>query len=60
MLKMLLATGVIFGVLLSWLAVQHLARAFAKRHPEWGPYQEKAGCGSACRCSNGGTCKRAN
>lgn len=58
MLKMLLASGVIFGVLLAWIGVQQLAREFARRHPEWGPYREKGGCGGNCSCSGGGSCKR--
>ena len=60
MLKMLLAGGVIFGVLLAWIAVQGLAREFARRHPEWGPYRERGGCsaGGECSCSSGGSCKR--
>jgi len=58
MLKMLVAGAVIFGVLLAWIAVQGLAREFARRHPEWGPYKEKAGCGGECSCSSGGSCKR--
>lgn len=32
-----------------WLAVQTVARRFAARHPETGPYQEAgAGCGGGC------------
>jgi hypothetical protein len=60
MLKVLLAGGVIFGVLLVWIAVQHLARAFARRHPEWGPYRESGGCGAggACSCGDGGRCRK--
>jgi hypothetical protein len=58
MLKVLIAGGVIFAVLIGWIAVQSLAREFARRHPEWGPYREKAGCGGDCSCSGGGSCKR--
>lgn len=58
MLKMLMAVGVIFGVLLGWVVVQNLAREFARRHPEWGPYRDKAGCGGGCSCGAGGSCKR--
>ena len=60
MLKILIAGGVIFAVLLGWIAVQYLARGFARRHPEWGPYRERGGCGAggACSCSNGGSCRK--
>jgi len=58
MLNALLAGGIIFALLLGWIAVQNLARRFARTHPEWGPYQEKAGCGGHCSCSKGGSCQR--
>ena len=60
MLKTLTAGGIIFAVLLGWIAVQHLAREFARRHPEWGPYRERGSCGAGgeCSCSSGGTCKK--
>jgi len=46
----ILATGVILIVLLGWVAVQHMARLFAVKHPEFGPYPEDGGgCGS-CGC----------
>jgi hypothetical protein len=47
----LLATAVILIVMLGWVAVQHMARLFAVKHPEFGPYSEGGdGCGS-CGCS---------
>jgi len=56
MLKMLIASAVIFTVLLGWILVQKLAREFAQRHPEWGPYTEKGGCGSgSCGCGKAGS-----
>ena len=37
---------IVFGMLAGWVAVQHFARRFAARHPEFGPArQEGAGCG---------------
>jgi len=59
-LKTLAAGGIIFAVLLGWIAVQSLAREFARRHPEWGPYQERGSCGDGgkCSCSGGGNCKK--
>ncbi len=58
MLKMLAASGVIFAVLFGWVAVQRLAREFARRNPQWGPYKERGGCGGNCSCGNGGSCKK--
>ena len=58
MLKMLLASAVIMGVLMGWVVVQQLAREFARRHPEFGPYVEKRGCGGNCSCGSSGTCKK--
>ena len=57
MLKFLLASLVIMIVLTGWIIVQQLAREFARRHPEWGPYREKVGCGGQCSCGSGGSCK---
>jgi len=57
MLKALAAGLIILAMLLGWLAVQNMARAFAKRHPEFGPYVEKRGCGGNCSCGNKGGCK---
>jgi hypothetical protein len=37
---------IVFGMLAGWVAVQHFARRFAARHPEFGrARQEGAGCG---------------
>jgi hypothetical protein len=48
----LLATGIIFIVMLGWIAVQHMARLFAVKHPEFGSYPEgEGGCGT-CGCSH--------
>ena len=49
----LLAVIVIFAVLSGWVGVQNLSRRFAVRHPELGPYREKAGGCGACsgKCS---------
>lgn len=44
---------ILFGI---WMLVQQWARAFAKAHPELGPYREEGGggCGSGS-CHNCGT-----
>lgn len=56
----MVAIAVILLVLLGWIAVQHAARRFAARHPEFGPAREEgSGCGSGCGCS-GGSCARRN
>ncbi len=54
MLDYLLAMGLILLVLAGWILVQHGARRFAARHPEFGPAKEEgSGCGSCCSCSSG-------
>jgi len=57
----IIAVLVILAVLAAWVIVQHLARAYASRHPEFGPAREEgSGCGLACRCnrSERKTCER--
>jgi hypothetical protein len=56
----LVATGIILIVMLGWVAVQHMARLFAVKHPEFGPYPEGGGgCGTCggrskhCRMNTG-------
>ena len=52
------AVLVIFAVFAGWLGVQHLARVFARRHPEFGPVRDDAGgCGSCCGCSRANECR---
>ena len=54
-----LAMLVISVALAGWLGVQHLARRFAERHPEFGPAREEgSGCGSSCLCHGDGACLR--
>jgi hypothetical protein len=44
--------GIILAVTLGWVLVQHAARVYAARHPEFGPAKEEgAGCGKTCGCS---------
>ena len=50
----LVAMTVIPMMLLGWILVQHWARRFAARHPEFGPAREEGGgCGGGCSCSGG-------
>jgi hypothetical protein len=52
--RTLLAAGIIFAVIVGWIAVQSLARRWAARHPELGPAREEGtGCGG---CQSGGHC----
>ncbi len=54
MAELLLAPIVILLVMAGWVWVDQVYRAFARRHPELGPFRdEEGGCGS-CRCRNGG------
>ena len=45
-----IATLLILGIALAWIGVQYLYRRFAWRHPEFGPVQERVGCGMSCTC----------
>ena len=58
MLDYLIAMTVFPMLLIGWVIVQHVARMYAKAHPEFGPPREEGtGCGSHCRC-DGGSCER--
>lgn len=46
----LLAVGIVLIVTLGWVGVQQIARRFAERHPEFGPYTEKTGGCGGCGC----------
>ena len=53
----LITIFIILLVLGGWIAVQHLARRFAEKHPEFGPPREEdASCGFFCLCNNRDTC----
>ena len=41
-----ITVALIFVLLTAWILVKQLARQFARRHPEFGPYREKGACGS--------------
>ncbi len=59
MLDFLIAPLLVFVILAGWIGVQHAARMFARRHPEFGPAREEgSGCGSSCMCSGGERCSR--
>ena len=51
---------IILGLMAGWIAVQQMARAFARRHPEFGPAREEGGgCGGLfCLCKDKGACPR--
>lgn len=57
-LNTLIAFLVILGLLLGWVAVQHLARTYAERHPEFGPAREEGGSCFFCLCGNRANCTR--
>ncbi len=56
MVEYLFAVLVTLVVLSAWVGVQHLARRFAARHPEFGSSREAAGCCAGCACHAGATC----
>ena len=53
MVKFVLASLVIFVVMVAWLYVQDLYRRFARRNPGLGPYRSDRGCGGSCSCRQG-------
>jgi hypothetical protein len=60
MVDIIIAIGFITALLAGWVAVQHLARSYAARHPEFGPAREEgSGCGHSCLCSGGKCGKQA-
>ena len=55
--KILIASVVIFFLLMGWLVVQSLSRLYAKKHPEMGPAKEEGqGCGTSCSCTDKEAC----
>jgi len=57
----IVAMLVIPCLLFGWLAVQFLAREFARRHPQFGPVNEEGeGCGAGCSCSGTKPCPQVN
>lgn len=58
--KYLITVLIILGLMAGWIAVQHLSRLFAARHPEFGPAREEGGgCGGLfCLCKDKGACPK--
>ncbi|ANB02099.1 hypothetical protein [Ectothiorhodospira sp. BSL-9] len=58
MLQYLTAFLIIFALFTAWVLVQHAARRFAQRHPEFGPAKEEGGgCASGCGgCASAHSC----
>ena len=56
----LIACVLILSLLAGWVGVQHLARLYAARHPEFGPAREEGGgCGGLfCLCKGSEDCPR--
>lgn len=55
----LAAIAAVFLLLLTWILVAGVAQAFAQRHPEFGQFREKVGCGEGCcgsRCQAEDAC----
>ena len=59
-LNTLIAFLVILGLLSGWIGVQHLARIYAARHPEFGPAREEGGSCLFCLCKDSLACPRRN
>ena len=60
--KYIITILIILGLMVGWIAVQHLARLFAARHPEFGPAREEGGgCGGLfCLCKDKMACPKQN
>lgn len=60
MMTYLITVGLILLMLIGWVVVQYAARAYALKHPEFGPVHEEGGggCGTAqcTSCSSENTC----
>lgn len=57
MVKFLIASVIIFLVLVAWLYVEDLYRRFSRRHPELGPFRhDGGGCGDGCCSCSKGNC----
>lgn len=57
-LKLILSILLIGLLLAGWILVQHLARVFASRHPEFGPAREEGGSCLLCLCGRNGNCPK--
>jgi hypothetical protein len=53
----LLSIGIILAIMLGWVAVERMAQRFALKHPELGPYRERAGGCGGCGCADGSSCR---
>lgn len=60
LLKYIITVLIILGLMAGWIAVQHMARSFAARHPELGPAREEGGgCGGLfCLCKDAQNCPK--
>ena len=56
----IIAMAVVLAMLTGWVLVQHAARMFAARHPEFGPAREEGeGCGGLlCLCKDRNNCPK--
>lgn len=54
----LVASGLIFALLLAGIAVDRLYRRFAARHPQLGPFRKNDGSCGCCagKCGDSGSC----
>ncbi len=53
MVKALMAAAFILLVVLLWISVDRTYQAFARQHPQLGPFRRPHGDGGGCRCSSG-------
>ncbi|MEW6677226.1 MAG: hypothetical protein AB1421_04835 [Pseudomonadota bacterium] len=54
----LITIGLVLLILLAGILVDQFYKAFARRHPELGPFRaESGGCGGHCGSCGGGRCE---
>jgi len=59
LLNTVIAITLIFLLSLGWIMVQHAARLFAARHPQFGPAKEEGGsCSLICLCRDTNKCPK--
>ncbi len=54
MFQLIASISIIMLVLCGWVIIQHIARAYAAKHPEQGAYHEEGSCcGTSADCMCG-------
>ncbi len=54
MFQLIVSVSIIMLVLCGWVIIQHVARNYASKHPEQGPYRDEGSCCGSCSCGKSG------